>query len=194
MRSVLGTRKVRVGPARARRRGRRTVEPGTHRYSEALPDRTNRFGAEAVGTDACDSPVLFLETEDDLQGLAPPACREQQCDWLALELDALDPHGVGPGLRRRPVEQSMPGGSIVARRCGIRTGCIIGACGGDPGLRLAASERVDPDVRRRAQQVGAWVANGRVGDAPLPERPQQRVLSQVVGVPDVAGEAATVAV
>src|SRR5438034_2436773 len=100
MRSVLGTRKVRVGPARARRRGRRTVEPGTHRYSEALPDRTDRFGAEAVGTDACDSPVLFLETEDDLQGLAPPACREQQCDWLALELDALDAHGVGPGLRR----------------------------------------------------------------------------------------------
>src|SRR5881392_4080784 len=100
MRSVLGTRKVRVGPARARRRGRRTVEPGTHRYSEALPDRTNRFGAEAVGTDACDSPVLFLETEDDLQGLAPPACREQQYDWLALELDALNAHGVGPGLRR----------------------------------------------------------------------------------------------
>src|SRR2546422_3831449 len=100
MRSVLGTRKVRVGPARARRRGRRTVAPGTHRYSQALPDRTNRFGAEAVGTDACDSPVLFLETEDDLQGLAPPACREQQCDWLALELDALDAHGVGPGLRR----------------------------------------------------------------------------------------------
>src|SRR5206468_6435984 len=56
------------------------------------------------------------------------------------------------------------------------------------------SGRVDPDVRRRAQQVGAWVANGRVGDAPAPERPQQRVLSQVLGVPDVSGEAATVAV
>src|SRR5439155_9772548 len=62
----------RVRPARTRRRCGRAVEPGTHRYSQALPDRTNRFGAEAVGTDACDSPVLFLETEDDLQGLAPP--------------------------------------------------------------------------------------------------------------------------
>src|SRR5438552_16861279 len=99
MRSVLGTRKVRVGPARARRRRGRAVEPGTHRYSQALPDRTNRFGAEAVGTDACDSPVLFLETEDDLQGLAPPPCPEQKSVWPALELDPSAGTAVAPGLR-----------------------------------------------------------------------------------------------
>src|SRR5436190_11221759 len=96
--SAAGT--SRVGPARARRRRGGTVEPGEHAYAEGLADRTNRLGAETVGADASDPPVLFLETEDHLQRLAPPTCREQQHDRLALEIDALDVHGVGPGLRR----------------------------------------------------------------------------------------------
>src|SRR5436309_11645738 len=96
--SAAGT--ARLGPARARRRRGGTVETGEHGYAEGLADRANRLGAETVGTDASDPPVLFLETEDHLQRLAPPTCREQQHDRLALEIDALDAHGVGPGLRR----------------------------------------------------------------------------------------------
>ena len=64
------------------------------------PSFTCPPGLECLKAEASNPPVLFLETEDHLQRLAPPTSREQQHDRLVLEIDALDAHGAGPGLRR----------------------------------------------------------------------------------------------
>src|SRR6266403_1270964 len=56
------------------------------------PSFTCPPGLECLKAEASDPPVLFLETEDHLQRLAPPTSREQQHDRLVLEIDALDAH------------------------------------------------------------------------------------------------------
>src|SRR5262245_17173769 len=88
-----------LGPLRAWRRSRSTVEPRAHGQPERLAHGADGLRAEAVGADARDPSLLLIEAEDHLERLASPTGRKEQDDRLALEFDPLDAHGVGTSLR-----------------------------------------------------------------------------------------------
>jgi len=106
-------------------------------------------------------------------------------DLLQADVEELLQHDGGALPGGEALEETRSCVAQVARaigaRCRSRGGRGIRERGA--GRRLAAAQLVDPDVRRRAQEVGARIADVVIERSQVPEGPQQRVLHQVLGVP-----------
>ena len=114
-------------------------------------------------------------------------------DLLQAHVEELLQHDGGALLRRESLHQRDAHVARGARR--RRVAARLGRARGERrGLQHAATHGVDPQVGRGAQQVRARILDPVVDVAERAEAAQQRVLHQVLGVPEIAGEAAAIAV
>jgi hypothetical protein len=130
-------------------------------------------------------------------GLHGPGRRRQQLgNFLEGHSEHLLEQDGRTLLRREPLKKSRPRLAHLAggRGIGSRRRKVLGARDRIPRLGSSPSQGVDPHVRRRAQQVRPGVADPSVGHPPLPERSQQRVLNEILGIPEASGQASAVAV
>src|SRR5262245_40865042 len=117
---------------------------------------------------------------------------ENRGDLLEREVEDVLQHYGGPLLRCEQLQQRA---ARVAYRAGRRARI---------GWRIDGRERasldapppdgVDPQVARDPQEVGARLADSVVNLTERRQGAHQRILDEILGVPDVPGEAAAVAV